>query len=634
MSPVEVVITGVGVVSPIGIGREAFWNSLRQGRSGVRRLESFDASSLATGVVGDVSDFDPKQFVRPRKSLKVMSRDGQFAVTASDLASTDANLVEDAVDPDRLGVVFGADRIRNDLDEVADTYRACYVDGEFDLRKWGTDGLAGTFPLLMLKNLPNMLASHVSILRDARGPNNTLHLAGVSSLLSIAEAVSCIQRGVADVMFAGAAASRLHPIDWARAQMTRQLSLRDAPPETLSRPFDLERDGEVRGEGAGAFVLESRPFAEARGAKILARVVAWGSSYEKRLNGRAPDGSGRSIEDYLIDKAHAAGTSALLMLGGDGFDGRGFMLSTTDDRRTEFVENIVDYLVEHDYDGVDLDWENCLSGEAGCGEEEGEEPVPAAEARRRLMALIADLRAEMATRGRYADAPGLITFPGYAVKINELQEGDKVEQWQADVANAVDQYNLMSYGIGTTYNGGGWLSWFSGALFGAGGQNPVDISSSVDAYVRTGVPRDRIGIGIGFYGVYFGPSITGPRQPTDGNDIYEIQDAALAYSELDRMGYLSHGEQRWDEEAQSTYRVYGDGGFVPEPEGGLPARNPAGVLSYEDERSIAAKGDWVRETGVGGTIIWTLNYGWLPRTGTNPLLDAVKSSFLGDLRVD
>ena len=156
------------------------------------------------------------------------------------------------------------------------------------------------------------------------------------------------------------------------------------------------------------------------------------------------------------------------------------------------------------------------------------------------------------------------------------------------------------------------------------------MSSNVGAYRPHSVPRDRIGIGIGFYGVYFGPSITGPRQPTDDNEIYEVQDAALAYSELDRMGYLSHGERRWDEEAQSTYRVYGDGGFVPEPEGGLPARSPAGFLSYEDEQSIAAKGRFVRETGVGGTILWTINYGWLPRTGTNPLLDAVKRSFLGE----
>ncbi|MBL9123555.1 MAG: beta-ketoacyl-[acyl-carrier-protein] synthase family protein [Planctomycetaceae bacterium] len=301
MSSQEVVITGVGVVSPIGIGREPFWESLRSARSGIRRLESFDDSPLGPVIAGEVSDFDPKQYVRPRKSLKVMSRDGQFAVTASDLACTEAGLTEETVDPDRFGVVFGADRIRNDLDEVADTYRACFVEGEFDIRQWGTAGLAGTFPLLMLKNLPNMLASHVSILRDARGPNNTLHLASVSSLLAIAEGVSVIQRGAADVVLAGAASSRMHPIDWARARITRQLSPEHASPAAVVRPFDLHRTGEVRGEGAGAFLLERRAFAEARGATILARVVGWGSSYEKRLNGRAPDGSGlaRAIRTAL-----------------------------------------------------------------------------------------------------------------------------------------------------------------------------------------------------------------------------------------------------------------------------------------------------------------------------------------------
>jgi chitinase len=354
-------------------------------------------------------------------------------------------------------------------------------------------------------------------------------------------------------------------------------------------------------------------------------------AWSAQESGGAPDGSGRSIEDYLVDRAHDAGRKALLMLGGDGFDGRGFMLSSQDAVRPTFVDNIVDYLVEHDYDGVDLDWENCLDGHTGCGEPEGEEPVPPAEAQRRLLALIADVRAEMATRQRYAASPGLITFPGYTIKINE-NDGEP-EPWQTEVALRVDQYNLMSYGIGTTFNGGGWLSWFSGALFGAGGLNPVDISSSVAAYEESGVPRDRIGIGIGFYGIYYGPTITEPRKSTDGNNIYEIYDPALAYSVLDQLGYLSHGTRKWDAEAQSTYRVYGNGGFVADREYGpdgeeLPLRAPAGLLSYEDEQSIAAKGKWVRETGVGGTILWTMNYGWLPRTGTNPLMDAVKESFL------
>jgi len=337
--------------------------------------------------------------------------------------------------------------------------------------------------------------------------------------------------------------------------------------------------------------------------------------------GRAPDGSGRSVEDYLVDRAHDAGTRALLMLGGDGLDGVGFVRSTADARRAAFVEEIADYLVEHDYDGVDLDWENCLAGEAHCG-------VGAVEARRRLMALIGDLRAELATRPRYAETPALITFPGYAVNVNFLEEGGRVEQWQADVANAVDQYNLMTYGVGTTWwgHGTGWHSWFTGALAGAGSGWPVDISSSIAAYVATGVPRERLGIGIGFYGIYYGPAIDGPREYDPDNDIYEVQDASLGYSELVRKGYLDHGQLQWDEEASSTYRTYGGDGYVPSNDANA---NPAGMLSYEDERSIAAKGAWVREQGVGGTIIWTINYGYLPRAGTNPLLDATAEAFLG-----
>lgn len=371
---------------------------------------------------------------------------------------------------------------------------------------------------------------------------------------------------------------------------------------------------------------------------------AWSAQEE----GGAPDGSGKSIEQYLVDKAHAAGTKALLMLGGDGADGRGFMLSSDDGMRAEFVDNIVDYLVAHDYDGVDVDWENCLGdNDRDCSEyydppEDPEEPdpsdppIPGTEKQRRLVALITAIRAEMATRDRYdADTPGLITFPGYAIKTNE--NDGRPETYQVQVAGLVDQYNLMSYGIGTTYSGGGWLSWFSGALFGQDGLHPVDISSSVDAYEDSGVPRDRIGIGIGFYGVGFGPGITGPRQPTDDNEIYETYDPSMAYSELDRLGYLDNGKRKWDEDAQSTYRTYVDeetpGGYVAPREydwegNPLPLRNPIGFLSYEDEQSIAAKGKFVKETGVGGTILWTINYGWLPRTGTNPLMDAVKESFL------
>lgn len=335
-----------------------------------------------------------------------------------------------------------------------------------------------------------------------------------------------------------------------------------------------------------------------------------------------PDASpyaGTTVEDAAIGFAHAAGAKALLMLGGDGFDGRGFVASTDDSVRATFVENLVDYLVEHDYDGVDVDWENCIGGEAWeCGID-----ISLEESVRRLTALLTEIRAEMATRPRYAETPGLVTYPGYAVSINDLDEEGHVDQWRVDVALLVDQYNLMSYGIGTTWNGANWDSWFSGALDGETDTHPISIDSSIDAYVASGVPRSRIGMGIGFYGIYYGPGITGPRQNTDENDIYEVDDNALGYANLVEMGYLSNGARHFDDEASSTYRLY-PGGYIPASD---PARYPAGMLSYEDERSIAAKGAYARAGGAAGTIIWTLNYGALP-DDSNPLLAAVKESFL------
>jgi chitinase len=332
--------------------------------------------------------------------------------------------------------------------------------------------------------------------------------------------------------------------------------------------------------------------------------------------GQSPDGT-RSVEDYLVRRAHDANTKALLMIGGVG-DGVGFYRSSADDVRSTFVRNLVDYLVRHDYDGIDIDWEDYLDGDQSQG-------ITAEEARRRLKALIADLRTEANSRPRYRapNGPVIITFPGYAVNTNFLQ-GGRVEQWQADVANMVDQFNLMSYGIGTAFNADGWRSWFTGPIFGVSPSTPIDLNSSINAYVATGVPRSKLGIGIGFYGIYYGPSVTGPRQPLNGERIFEVDDVALRYSELDRMGYLSNGTYGFDDVAKAAYRSYASPGYVPPSD----RRNPAGFLLYENEQSIAAKAQWVRETGVGGTILWAINYGYLPASRTNPLLTSVKQSFL------
>jgi 3-oxoacyl-[acyl-carrier-protein] synthase II len=298
VSTSDVVITGLGILSPIGIGRQAFWDSLCQGRSGIGRITSFDASELPCPLAAEVRDFDPKQHIANRKSLKVMSRDAQLGVAACRMACEEAGIAAGAVDPDRMGIVLGADRICTALDDSEPAYRACTSDRDFDFARWGKEGMAGTFPLSFLKVLPNMIASHVSIVLDARGPNNTIHQAELSGLLAFCEAADVVRRGWADVMVAGGASSAIHPFDCIRRNVMGGLSGRADDPAAAVRPFDRDRDGQVWGEGAAAFVLESRRHAEARGAKILANLLGSAVACEayRGNNGRI---SGRGIQTAM-----------------------------------------------------------------------------------------------------------------------------------------------------------------------------------------------------------------------------------------------------------------------------------------------------------------------------------------------
>ncbi|NLE38221.1 MAG: beta-ketoacyl-[acyl-carrier-protein] synthase family protein [Pirellulaceae bacterium] len=295
----EIVITGMGVVSPIGIGDEAFWASLRAGRGGIRRLELFDGGEPRPAIGADVRDFDPKRFVRPRKSLKVMSRDIQLAFAAADMAVQQA-AINGEVDPERFGVVFGADMIACDLSEIQPAFAKCIVDGRFDFARWGEAAMSEMFPLWMLKYLPNMPACHVGIAQDARGPNNSLTMGDASSLAAVAEACRVLERGQADAMIAGGVGCRLEPAIWAYHR-AYQLSARVDDPAAALRPFDADRDGLVFGEGSGVVVLEERRHAEARGAAILARIKGFACCFEPRRAGDKPEGVavGRSIVGVL-----------------------------------------------------------------------------------------------------------------------------------------------------------------------------------------------------------------------------------------------------------------------------------------------------------------------------------------------
>jgi 3-oxoacyl-[acyl-carrier-protein] synthase II len=299
----DIVITGAGVVSPIGIGQEAFWTSLCEGRSGVRRLSIFNTPDIVP-FGGEVVDFDPKQYVRQRKSLKVMSRDIQFGFAAADIACIEARHREHPVDPERLGIVFGDDMILCELHELVPAYHKCMVEGRFDFSHWGPAAMSEIFPLWMLKYLPNMPACHIGIAQDARGPNNTLTLGDVSSLSAAAEAVRVIQRGSADAMIVGGAGSRIHPTMLFREGVF-QLSHRGVDPPGASRPFDADRDGLVNGEGAGAFMFEDREHAKSRSAELLARILGYSSAFEPNGNGRALKGI--SIRQAILGALNDSG---------------------------------------------------------------------------------------------------------------------------------------------------------------------------------------------------------------------------------------------------------------------------------------------------------------------------------------
>lgn len=276
-------ITGVGVVSPIGIGRTPFWDSVCARRSGVQQLSAFANADVPFRIGAPVDDFEPKRYVKPRKALKVMSREIQLGYSAATLAMQDAALTTDQIAPDRIGVIYGSEMLYCAPTELVRVCQRCISNGEFDFSHWGSASMSELYPLWMLLYLPNMTACHVGIGQDARGPNNTICLGDASGLLAVIEAVSAIERGRVDAMIAGGSSSRLG----LTSQVYRgdvDISHRYGDPEAASRPFDAERDGLVNGEGAGAIVLESEQHAKARGADVLARLTGWSSTFGRADN--------------------------------------------------------------------------------------------------------------------------------------------------------------------------------------------------------------------------------------------------------------------------------------------------------------------------------------------------------------
>lgn len=286
----RVVLTGVGVVSPIGIGISAFAASLRGGVCGVAAGPFLPANPAPGHVSGEVREFENYKFGREqRKSVKVMCREIQLGVASANLALEHAGIDPSKLEPERLGVEFGANLMLSPPDELA---RACYAcidetDHQFYEDRWGNRGLSDMYPLWLLKFLPNMPACHIGIAADARGPNNSLTLDEASGNLVIGEATRIIARGHADVMISGTTGTQLHAIKSMHSVLWDELATAlpgDALP--VCRPFDARRNGQVIAEAACTVILESESHAIARGATVLADVLGAGSSCVISIDGK------------------------------------------------------------------------------------------------------------------------------------------------------------------------------------------------------------------------------------------------------------------------------------------------------------------------------------------------------------
>jgi 3-oxoacyl-[acyl-carrier-protein] synthase II len=312
---VEVVVTGLGVVSPIGIGVDAVRSALSARRSGVRRIPRYAAREFPVSFGAEVADFDGRDHVRPRKSLKVMSREIQMAFAAADQAYAAAGHAPNTIDPERFGVVFGSDLIQPDPTETAAAFAGCIEDGNFDFERWGTAAMREIQPLWMLKHLPNMPACHIGIAVDARGPNNTITLGDVSSLSALAESKGMIDRGAVDAVIAGGTGSRLMPTTMAR-NAAGEASVRSDDPPAAPRPFEASRDGEVFGEGAAALLLESAAAARRRQVAPLARLAGLGASFGRDESAVSDAAIGRAVERALAQAGLTAADVGLVIAQG------------------------------------------------------------------------------------------------------------------------------------------------------------------------------------------------------------------------------------------------------------------------------------------------------------------------------
>lgn len=303
----RVVVTGIGIISPLGSDQERFWQNLINGNSGIGAIDSFDVSLYPCRIGGEVKDFDPGLYMEKREAKKV-DRFTHFGVAAALQAWRDSGLDKMQVDKEEIGVLVGSG-----IGGIQTT--------EQQLKILAEKGPRRVSPFLVPALIANMASGYISIMLGLRGPNSTVVTACASSTHAIGDAWHIIRRGDAEIMLAGGAEAAISHLAFSGFSAARALSTRNDQPENASRPFDKERDGFVMGEGSGILVLETLEHAQARGANIYGEITGYGMSGDA-YHMTAPDPSGRgaflsmqralksaAVSPEEIDYVNAHGTS-------------------------------------------------------------------------------------------------------------------------------------------------------------------------------------------------------------------------------------------------------------------------------------------------------------------------------------
>jgi 3-oxoacyl-[acyl-carrier-protein] synthase II len=286
----RVVITGIGLVTPIGIGREQAWEAVKRGESGIRAITRFDTTDYSSRIAGEIKDFDPLLYI-DKKEVRKMDPFIQYAVAAAQLAIEDAAISAASLEGDRTGVYVGSGI--GGIETIEKTHKVLLERGPTRVS-----------PYFLIASIINEASGRISIMTKSGGPNSATATACTTGTHAIGDSSRIIARGEADIMIAGGAEAPISPLGVAGFCAMRALSVRNDSPEKASRPFDKERDGFVVGEGAGVLILEELNMALARGAKIYAEVVGYGMSGDAyHVSAPREDGEGafRAMQRAVLD---------------------------------------------------------------------------------------------------------------------------------------------------------------------------------------------------------------------------------------------------------------------------------------------------------------------------------------------